>query len=456
MVPTASASGTLGDKPLAHLLVYLHDKRLTGTLELKSDDAESATIVFWRGRVIKVKTSTPIAYLGSVLYELGIIDVAELDASLLQLAKTKVPHGQILLERRAITREQLSKGIAEQTLRKLTHIFGFRDATTFAFYTDLDLLPDYGGRDPVPVDPFPAIWRGVRDVPPTEHVRGVLASIGASRCLLVPNANIDRFQFPADERAVVECLRVKPMSVDELRSLHVLPTMNASLLVYCLFITKQAEVHSSSGPSPRREPRESGTRPALPPEAQTARTPPAARAQPTTTERVRDWIAASGAKTDVQAIRVYLNRNDLDRAECLARVAHEERPEDPEALSLLAWVEALRPENQSVEATHVRIAMLSEANRMDCLCQSALYFRAQLHARLENHRSAIRDLRAVLDVNAEHPDAVRALRVYHMRARSGSLKMRAVDPNLATRTSATSGVMSRTDASTIGRTGRKS
>ena len=54
----------------------------------------------------------------------------------------------------------------------------------------------------------------------------------------------------------------------------------------------------------------------------------------------------------------------------------------------------------------------------------------------------MKDLQRLIEINPRHVDGVRALRVYHMRVRSGSVSMRAVDPH----TSSTSGVMARTGA----------
>ena len=85
------------------------------------------------------------------------------------------------------------------------------------------------------------------------------------------------------------------------------------------------------------------------------------------------------------------------------------------------------------------------------LCQDALYYRSLLHSRLNNHRAAVKDLQRLIEINPAHVDGVRALRVYHMRVRSGSVSMRAVDPH----PSSASGVMARAGAPLATAAGRK-
>jgi len=80
-LPVALATGLLGKRPLAHLLVYAIHRRLSGTFELVDDTGERANIVVADGMVSRVSTSTPVIYLGHMLYELGVIDAVQLSGS---------------------------------------------------------------------------------------------------------------------------------------------------------------------------------------------------------------------------------------------------------------------------------------------------------------------------------------------------------------------------------------
>ncbi len=497
------AAGSLPQASLARVLLQLFEQRLSGSLEVAEDGGGTATLVLVRGRITKVRTTAAVAYLGTVLYELGFIDGGELDASLLQMAKSRLAHGRVLLDRKSITREELAAGLREQLHRKMTYLLGAATAATPSFHADTDRLPAYGGHDWVLVDPHPAIWRHIRDSVPADQVRGLLTRLGDRPCRLAAGAAVERFLFQADERSVVECLRIKPLTVAELHALGALPPPTVGLLLFCLFFTNQIETlgAASATPSASRAPSPgvSQTRPAVGhvdrasiirararaigaetfhqrlgvgegatrAEIERAFTALAAKWDPSALphelgavrddcarvllalgeayqalrERRRDGRTETRpTKSAFERAKACLANGDLDEAERLAHEAHREAPDAADPMALLAWIEAQRPGRTGVAETLRSIATLDAVNHLDPLCQDALYYRAQLHSRLENHRSAFRDLRTLLEINPKHLDAMRAFRLYQFRVRSGSVRMRAVDPHLLPR-GTTSGVV---------------
>lgn len=417
----SSSADLLAQAPFARLLLRSFDERLSGTIEVEATDgSERATIVVLRGRVTKLRTSVPMAFLGTVAYELGYIDADELNASLLALSRSKMPHGQVLVERRALSPAQLTATLREQVLRKLTHLLALQADLGFSFHPNADHLPSYGGLDWPLVDPMPAVWRSIRDSVPVDRIRAVLARLGGARYRLVAGGPIDRLQLQADERAVVECLRIKPMTVSELHALGALPPSTLGLLLYCLLFVGYLEPASASAPQAPFQ------------QATPAPAFPVRPAAPAFTPR---------EKSMYERAKACLANNDLAQAMRLAYTARQADPDSAYPLALLAWVAALQVEQGDVSGVLDSIAALDRALVIDPLCQDALYYRAQLHTRLENHKSAMRDLKTLLEVNPRHVDAIRAYRLYQMRLRSGSVRMRAVDPNLITRTSTTSGVV---------------
>src|SRR5262245_23587468 len=113
--PAPSAVGTIASRPIVHLLVYARNRRLSGTLEVRAADGRSGVLELWRGRIdaSRTRTSPAVAYFGAVAYELGVIDTATLDATLLEIAKSKRLHGEVLVERGAITAEQRDTVLTE-------------------------------------------------------------------------------------------------------------------------------------------------------------------------------------------------------------------------------------------------------------------------------------------------------------------------------------------------------
>ncbi|WP_198096900.1 hypothetical protein, partial [Clostridioides difficile] len=69
----------------------------------------TASILFIDGQPAKVRTSEPVMYLGRVLLELGFINDARLNSSLLEMSRTRRLHGRILIDEGAITDDQLMR-----------------------------------------------------------------------------------------------------------------------------------------------------------------------------------------------------------------------------------------------------------------------------------------------------------------------------------------------------------
>ncbi|MFO0674990.1 MAG: DnaJ domain-containing protein [Polyangiaceae bacterium] len=261
--PAPLAQGTLAKTPLAHLLIYAWEHRLTGSLELVHEGIATATLVVIEGMLSKVRTREPVAYLGRVLLELGFIDDTTLNTSLVEVAKERRLHGQLLLRRGSIDDTMLREGLRVQLLRKLSHMFTLVPDTGFAFYDAFDLLHDYGGDDEFQADPLPVIWRAICQAPPWDHVQSALARFGDRKFRLNPRSTLERFQFREDEHALAELLGSRPMSVLELVAAERLGARTTQLLLYTLAITKQLEMVESSSPRSSRMPPPPTTTPSL-------------------------------------------------------------------------------------------------------------------------------------------------------------------------------------------------
>jgi tetratricopeptide (TPR) repeat protein len=234
---------------LPHLLVYAHDRQLTGTFEFRAPDASMATVLMLQGRPAKAKLTAESIYLGQVLLELGAIDAAAHDASLREMASpasagARRLHGTILLELGAIDRGQLDDGLRAQLLRKMALVATMPAATVFEFYGDWDGLADFGA-DAVPIDTFGVVWSAIREQPPFEHAKAALERMTRGRLRAAKTAQLDRFAFSPEERRWIELLRVRALRLDEFfAAAEGINERITRLIVYCLAITKQIELVS--------------------------------------------------------------------------------------------------------------------------------------------------------------------------------------------------------------------
>ena len=548
--PAPTSSGQLARTPFAHLLVYAHDKQLTGTFDFRAVDGTTASVLVNAGRPAKVQLSGPAVYLGQVLLELGVIDSPTLDATLLTMSKERTLHGSILVTRGAITTAQLEQGLRAQIQQKLSHIAHLDPATAFEFFAGFDGLADFGGA-PTPVDPFPAVWTAIRTQPSLEHAKAALDRVSQGRLRLTRTAQLDRFGLAPEERRWVDLLSMRPLRLEEFFRNAEIGERLSRLLVYCLAITKQIELvsgeeeptssnrdrvpqaspsgtippatPSSSGPvsptavgritlrqSRHRTPlvieesavRAADSRHTPPPGAVQAQSPdlvgrrkeiqdlaavidkqnyyemlrikpqasidevknayfllaktwhpdrlPAALADTRdacarvfariseahatlsdpekreryarlmkeggeTPEQQEEIAAVVSAAVEFQKAEICLRKNDLVQAEALARHAVQLDPYQADYRALLAWLEALKPEAQSAEATQVKIEVLDEAIKSNPRSERAYLYRAMLYKRHHRDGPAYKDFKKVAELNPKNIEAQREIRLHEMR-----------------------------------------
>ena len=244
--PPAGATGTFEKTPFSHLLLYVADKRLTGTLEIATADRRSAAVYFVEGRPVKARTSEPVVYLGRVLLERGAITEEQLNRSLAELANDKAKgrrlHGELLLTMGLLDKPKLQAGLREQLTRKLRYLATLPADTAYAYYEQFDSLAGWGGIDHLPIEPMPLVWSILRSDPPEEQMRATLARLDVSTLRIARGADLERFGLTDQERTAVDLVRAKPMRIGELAAVGVLSERAARVLAYSLLATKQVEL----------------------------------------------------------------------------------------------------------------------------------------------------------------------------------------------------------------------
>ena len=265
--PTApTAQGSFAKTPFPHLLVYALERALTGTFELHFGATSLATILVVGGVPAKIRLSEPVHFLGDIMAELGIVPGDAVRAAHERIAQAPGRlMGQVLKELGACDEARVEAGVRAQLDRKMEHLFGLTADTVFSYYDNFDALAGYGG-PPTPLDPFPALWRGVRQAPAWEHVDATLRRVGQSAVRVAPTANLDRFQFTRVEVGALELLRQRPMRIVDLANSKVIGPSAAQLLIYTLMITKQVDLVETPSMKPQ-PPRAPGSAPGLAPGA---------------------------------------------------------------------------------------------------------------------------------------------------------------------------------------------
>jgi tetratricopeptide (TPR) repeat protein len=451
--PVPFARGLLAEKPVAQLLAYVLDRKMTGSFELGGEAGEMVRIAVCDGLVSRVESSRPIDFLGQVLYEAGTIDEAALRGSLRELAATKRLHGQILLAKGMLDRPGLADGLRRQRTRKLHQAFELSPASTFAFYPCTDLVgerPD----DVEPMDPLPSMWRAVLRNPPWEHVRSALTTIGERRLSIV--GAIDRIGLEDAELEAVERLRRTDATVAELPRLMELEPRAADLLAYFLVITKMASLGPRGGSSTPPVPEPPSSRPALgghgvslasgeytrtisftmravrgdrevriasPPAPVPPESAAPGSARSGESLRPKGPAVSPAAEHALSQAEMHLVLGNLGQAIACAREALSKAPGLPEAQALLGYVRVLGPDAEAKQNLLESLRLVNAALRTKDECRKGYYYRAQIRMRLDDHAGAIEDLRLAVARDPQDIEAQRELAIYELKVRDGSIRL---------------------------------
>jgi hypothetical protein len=199
---SATAEGDLARTPLAHLLVYALDRRLTGALSLAPPEEPEHVVRLVRGVPVKVKPGDGFSPLGEMLIEAGAIDAKTLEAAL----ATKGLLGDVLLLAGRVERDTLEKVAEEQFKKRMMRLFALPPATVYRYYDGHEALAEYGG-DPASVDPLAILWTGIRAHGEVSVMMdATLARLGEVPLRISPVATVSRFGLDAEDTQIFERL----------------------------------------------------------------------------------------------------------------------------------------------------------------------------------------------------------------------------------------------------------
>lgn len=472
-------TGELRSRPLAVLLAGAAERGTSGTFTF-THGTRRDSLTLRLGNIAVVRTSDPIAYLGGILYELGAIDTATLNETLYEVASAKRLHGTILVERGAVTRERLDEGLAEQTFRKVHHLFSLPDEAKWMFREDVDELAGSRDDDRPAVDTWQAIWRGLRDQGPASHVGRTLAKIEGGIHLKDLRA-VERFALAPEELSLCERLHAQPNTVAGLVTSSPLVADRTKMLVYVLALAR-CIVRVETAPASPSELGVDGIRerarrideedPHATLGLRSGASLEAARAAyfrlarlwhpdkiPEELAEVRsecshvffrlgeahrtltdvsarfsvdalvgpEAVAANDSVRPPPAPRVTLRdidgalaRNDLAAAAEAAHTLTSTGAAGPDARAVLAWCAAGAGAITEPQALATALAALDKVLTGDPDCVRALFYRGQVLKRLGRVELAIRDYRKAVRLDPRHVDAQREMRIHEMRLRTRS------------------------------------
>ena len=243
------AKGSFSKTPFAHILLYLFEKQLSGTLTVGHEQA-NLKIYFRNGKPAKVQTDIPKRELGPVLMLLNAIDERQLQDIQKLIADEGGYIGQRLIEAGHIDVNTLIIGLRRQILLKLTDVFALTSAQ-YAFYDQINMLSGFGPDELFPIHPYPVIMAGLRTYAERLNLDPYLNPI--SRSWLSVNDDMETirsFRLSAREKQVVGLLLSGPRPYPEITESGIWDREVARYVIYAMLITKQLQVQPTAVPEP--------------------------------------------------------------------------------------------------------------------------------------------------------------------------------------------------------------
>ena len=244
---TAFVPGTLERTPILYLLVSLLERQSTGTLVLETPEGAKSALGVTRGVPTKMKLAQPVERLGTLLVDVGLLDESTQEITYQAAAQAKQLHGAYLVQSGALDAKVLARALRSQMLRKLRWANDLPIATAFGFYEMQDFLARWGG-DGIRVSPLLAVWHLVRTTPELPSLTELITRIESQVLTIHPRAVVDSFGFDADELSVVNALKERPRTLQDLKLLNVVSDAVLHRIVYALKLTKQLDLPSGAAP----------------------------------------------------------------------------------------------------------------------------------------------------------------------------------------------------------------
>ncbi len=243
-----TAHGSLALTPIPHVLVYMLDHVLTGTVVL--DGLPGDNVLYFRAGVpVKMYLSEPVSLLGEVFVQGELVSPDVIEASAREARRLGVLLGEHLVAGGIVTRDELDWALETQLLQNLTKLANLPGTMTYSYYGDVDLLQGWGDEKFAPSSALNPALVCVRHWADHARITATLARLGGRPLALHRDAEVDRLALLPDEQLLLETLRLSEPSLGELRSLGLAPEATVSSLVYMLAVTRQLECTArSKGP----------------------------------------------------------------------------------------------------------------------------------------------------------------------------------------------------------------
>ncbi len=252
-----TAEGVLSTTPLVHVLVYMLDHSLTGTVVFLEGEFEHA-VYFVSGVPSRVRLAYGGIRLGEALARLEQIDPSGLDQLSAEAKQRGMLFGDYLVQNAGIPESVIGLGLELQLLENLATLTNLPLESTYSYFYNVNSLENWGAGDIVLQGPLNAILTATRQWKDRSRIRATLARISKHPLVFFEECDFESLVLTAEEEAVMAMLRTESLTYSELVERNVVDEEVVNSLAYTFAVTRQfAFKGQKKGPMAAR-----GTRPA--------------------------------------------------------------------------------------------------------------------------------------------------------------------------------------------------
>jgi len=251
----ASAQGDLAKTPFSHLLIYVHKKRLSGTLEV-SDGPLWHAVYFNAGNPAKASLGTDICSLGSLLIQDGKLRKDQLDGASEESKSQRKLLGRVLVDKGFLDTATLIHYLGSQLKAQLVFLFGLEEGH-YGFFQDQNRLLNAGGEEIIVTEPYEILMEGLRKHGHAGFLNTLLQRLETTKFYLEKAEELRRFVFTDAERRFARSLTKQAISMESLQpppeGLDVLDTRRVLYALLATGLLKFGEKpnRDTSSPGPR-------------------------------------------------------------------------------------------------------------------------------------------------------------------------------------------------------------
>jgi hypothetical protein len=236
-----TAQGELAKTPLVHVLVYVLDRELSGSLVVMDPEGREHCVFFDHGAPSKVRTEHPVAMLGEELIASRALPPAVIDTMVQQAQAHRRLLGEFLIHSGLVTRQAVTDALRAQVTHRLDWLAKLPGEARYEFYRDQNLLASWGGQI-TPIEPLSAILSAMRSWNDHERIISNLMRLKDHPIRLHPEACVQGLMLSQEEQQVLSVIRSREVSLLELYGDSLSTDHGISAFLYMLFATRQLQI----------------------------------------------------------------------------------------------------------------------------------------------------------------------------------------------------------------------